>query len=350
MKIFLTAALIGLVAMSCSKSESSDSGIPNPGDGLMTFAAVTQGTRAYFPGADGQMYWDEYDHIGAYSFASDGVLCQSDFCTIAAGSKGTDDGTFTPSTHTLRSAWVDGSKTGDYTFYAYYPQLTAPHAACSAGCVALNIPSSQSGVFGKHQICVSEAVTMSYQAILDEDPIEFMFSPVSSMLRVRLVLTSDSEVDEVTINQLTASVEGAALTGDCRLTLADGSLVPTAAATGKNSVTANLSTPVKITKIAANNPYIDLVVLPGKPTGTISFQAYIGSTKLTMSLKNVPSGGFKPGLRYNLDRNITVLTQGGGSGEGGTVEIPDGSYVDGGDAWEHTVDNDSAYTDGGFAW
>ncbi|MCM1302415.1 MAG: DUF4906 domain-containing protein, partial [Bacteroides cellulosilyticus] len=81
MKKVLAIALIGLIAVSCSKGESSEPGIL-PEDGI-SFTADAPATRSYFPGSTGTMYWSSYDNLGAYAFdASGSSLVRSDFCSI----------------------------------------------------------------------------------------------------------------------------------------------------------------------------------------------------------------------------------------------------------------------------
>ena len=206
----------------------------------------------------------------------------------------------------------------------------------------LNIPAVQTGEFGRYHICCSEQVTMTGATIAKNKSVRFAFSPVSSMVRLRLVVDATSDVTETYIKQVSIAASGAPLTGDCTLTLADGTLAPAETSTDRNVLTVNLTVPVKITRTAEDNPYIDFVILPGAPTGSITFSAITSdNVRLTMKAKTAPADGFAAGTRYGIDRDITMKLD---------DNTPDGAYIDGGSAWESQVDNDGAYTDGGFAW
>lgn len=338
--IIVLALIIAIMPVGCGKEEAAVPGSADRG-GLMTFAATSAGvTRSHFPGSAGMMYWDTYDNLGVYAL-KDGALQKQDFCTISSTSAGTNEGTFTPKNILYTSEWADATD-AEYTFYAYYPQLEAPAATYSDGKVQLRIPSIQTGEFGRYHICCSKPVKMTGAEVGKQKMVRFDFSPVSALLRVRLVVDAESEVPETYIKQVNMSVSGATLTGECSLTLADGTLVPTVVSTERSVVTVMLPTPVRITRVAEENPYIDFVILPVTPTGNISFLAYTSDDIcLTIKDKRVPVGGFAAGTRYSLDRAITMKL---------AEDNPDGFYVDGGNAWESQVDNDGAYTDGGFAW
>lgn len=340
MKKVSIIALACLCAVSCSKG----SGDPVPQDGRMTFSADAPGTRSYFPGTTGMMYWDSYDNLGAYAFDASNNLVASDFCAISTVSAGTNEATFNPKNVLYASSWfgANASSSAKYTFYAYYPQQTAPAATFADGGVLLSIPSAQTGEFGRFQICTSAAVEMTKEQVGKNKSVRFAFSPASSMLRLRLVIAPESQVAETYIKQLSVSVNGAALSGDCKLTFADGTLAATTTVTGRSVVTVNLPTPVRITRDAESNPYIDFVILPAAPSGEITFSAItLDNVRLTMEKKTVPGGGFAAGTRYHLDRSVSMMLD---------DNSPDGAYVDGGSAWEFEVNNDGAYTDGGFAW
>lgn len=340
MKKILAIALIGFAAVSCSKEGASVPG-DTAQEGLISFsAAAPVATRSYFPGSAGTMYWDTYDNLGVYAL-KEGILQAQDFCAIAPASAGTNEATFTPRNILYTAEWTDNSA-DEYTFCAYYPQTAAPAATYSDGKVLLKIPAVQTGEFGRYHVCCSEPVAMTGATIARNKSVRFAFSPASSMVRLRLVVDAASDVAETYIKQVSMAASGAPLTGDCTLTLADGTLVPTVVSTDRNVVTVNLPEPVHITRTAADNPYIDFVILPGTPTGSITFSAITSdNVRLTMKAKTAPAGGFAAGTRYALDRDISIKLD---------DNSPDGAYIDGGNAWESEIDNDGAYTDGGFAW
>lgn len=333
------------MAISCSKGDSIG---PEVEDGYIAFMADAPSTRSYFPGTSGLMYWSSYDNLGAYSFKGTAFnnAIVSDLCTIQSASVGTNEGKFTPKNFLKASAWFGSSASASdtYSFYAYYPESGAA-ATYNNGTVLLNIPAAQTGEFGRHQICSSEAVSMSYADVQKDKYVRFAFSPVSSMIRVRLVLTDDSNVDELFIKQLSVSAKNATLCGNCTLTFPN-TLTAAATSTGTtHSVSVSLSTPIKITKDVDANHYIDFVILPTSAglTGSLEFAAYsIDGTRFTIKAKEHPADGFAAGTRYFLDREISVKIN--------TDDSPDSFYVDGGSAWDGEVENDGAYTDNGTAW
>lgn len=342
MKNILAIALIGLAAVSCSKEEASVPGDAAQGGPISFSAAAPVATRSYFPGSAGTMHWDSYDNLGVYALKGS-VLQAQDFCAIAQASAGTNEATFVPKNILYTAEWADNSE-DEYTFCAYYPQTAVPAATYSNGKVLLNVPAVQTGEFGRHHVCCSEPVAMTGATIAKNKSVRFAFSPASSMVRLRLVVDAASDVAETYIKQVVMTATGAALTGDCKLTLNDGTLAPTAtlSSSDRSVVTVNLPSPVKITKTAADNPYIDFVILPGAPTGSIAFSAITSDgVRLTIAQKSAPADGFKAGTRYGIDRDITMTLD---------DDSPDGAYVDGGSAWESKIDNDGAYTDGGYAW
>lgn len=345
MKKVLVVALIGTMAISCSKGDAVG---PEVEDGYITFMADAPSTRSYFPGTSGLMYWSAYDNLGAYSFKGSDFTnaIVSDLCSINSETVGTNEGKFTPKNFLKASAWFGSSATASdtYSFYAYYPESGAA-ATYNSGTVLLNIPSAQTGEFGRHQICSSEAVSMSYADVQKDKYVRFAFSPVSSMIRVRLALTDDSSVDEIYIKQLSITAPDVKLCGDCTLTF-PSTLTAAAASTGNtHSVSVSLTSPVKITKNVETNPYIDFVILPTNAgiSGNVAFSAYtIDGVKLTLTNKTLPTDGFVAGMRYMIDREIKVVIDEDNS--------PDAFYVDGGSAWDGEVENDGAYTDSGTAW
>lgn len=341
MKNILAIALaVSLLPAGCGKDEVSAPDASGRGDRITFSAEAPTLTRSHFPGSGGVMYWDTYDNLGVYAL-KDGALQKQDFCAISSASAGTNEGKFTPKNILYTSEWADATE-AEYTFCAYYPQLEAPAATYSDGKVQLRIPSVQTGEFGRYHICCSEPVKMTGAEIGKQKMVRFDFSPVSALLRVRLVVDAESAVQQTSIRQLTLSASGAVLTGDCTLTLADGTLVPVTPSADRNTVTVNLSSPVKITTTAEENPYIDLVLLPVAPTGNLSFSATtVDNVLLTIQDKTAPAGGFEAGKRYTLDRWVDLQFD---------ENADDGGYVDGGSAWEPAVDDDGAYTDDGNAW
>lgn len=342
----LAMALIALTAMGCSKEDSVPAGgSPMTFTGVAPAASVpasAASSRSYFPGTSGLMYWSDYDNIGAYAFDSSKALKAHDICTLQSGA-GSGLAVFHPRNILYSESW---SGSGDYTFYAYYPVWIAAAATYDNGGVLLNIPSAQNGEFGRYQVCFSQAVTVSSEQIGLNKSVRFDFKPASSLMRVQLFLDEASSADEVYISQASVSVSGCALFGDCKLSFADGSLAASVPASGTSTVTVRLTTPVRITKKADGqnpNPYIDFVILPtSNMSGTVKFSVTTqAGLTLTTPDKDVPASGFAGGTRYFIERPISVVLD---------ADSPDASYIDGGLAWEATVDNDGAYSDGGVAW
>ena len=286
--------------------------------------------------------------------ASGRYLGISDFCSIDAVSVGTNEGTFTPRNFLNVSSWTGGtdSSVNDNTkfrFYGYYPQPTAPASTYSEskGGVLLSLPSAQTGEFGRYQLCTSGMVEMRKSEIVKNKMVRFTFHPVTSLLRLRLYLSEDTDasIREAYIKQVILSAKDCQsnLTGGCFLSFGDGTLVSTEGAGSRTQITVTLPSPVKITREKEQNACIDFVLLAtGVQSGTLSFDARLtDNTKLTVAPKAAPDGGFTAGTRYFLERAVTIQF---------SDDSDDASYVDGGDAWDNKVDNDGAYTDAGYAW
>lgn len=236
-----------------------------------------------------------------------------------------------------------------YRFYGYYPQPTAPASTYSEarGGVLLEIPAAQTGEFGRYQVCSSGMVEMRKAEIVKNKMVRFTFAPVTTLLRLRLYLSAqtDASIREAYIKQviLTGTDLGSNLTGGCFLSFGDGTLTSTETTGTRNRITVTLPAPVKITREKEECGYVDFVLLStGAGNGRLSFDARLqDNTKLTVASKDAPAEGFAAGSRYFLERAVTIVL---------SDDSDDASYVDGGDAWESKVDNDGSYTDAGYAW
>lgn len=267
---------------------------------------------------------------------------------------GTNEGTFTPRNFLNVSSWTGGTDTSvsegtKYRFYGYYPQLTAPAATYSEtlGGVLLEVPSAQTGEYGRYQICSSGMVELRKSEIVKNKMVRFTFTPVTSLLRLRLYLSeaTDAGIREAYVKQviLTATAGTENFTGGCFLSFAAGTLTSTEAQGSRRQITVTLPSPVKITREKEQCAYIDFVLLATEAQGgTLSFDARLqDNTKLSVAAKDAPRQGFAAGTRYHLERAVTIRL---------SDDSDDASYVDGGDAWDNQVDNDGAYTDAGYAW
>ena len=286
--------------------------------------------------------------------ASGRYLGISDLCAIDASSIGTNEGTFTPRNFLNVSSWTGGKDESvadntKYRFYGYYP--TSNSAATydeTRGGVLLSVPSAQTGEFGRHQICSSTMVEMSKSEIVKNKMVRFTFKPATTLLRLRLSLSAetDASIREAYVKQviLTVSDCQANLAGSCFLTFSSGVLATTQTDITNKQITVTLSSPVKLTRDKESNGTIDFVLLPtaaGK-LGNLDFDVRMpDNTRLTVAPKGAPADGFQAGVRYFLDREVTIVL---------SEDSDDASYVNGGDAWESKVDNDGAYTDAGYAW
>lgn len=339
MKRTFAIALMLLAAAACSK----DDGAGVAEGGRILFAAKAPETRAFFPGNAGMMYWSSYDNLGVYALNEDGTeILKQDFCAIDPECAGSNEGNFTPRNILNATEWANQNE-AKYTFYAYYPQILEPAATYDNGNVLLNVPAVQTGEFGRYQICCSEPVTATGDEVKKNKLVRFQFEPKTALLRLRPVLDPGSNVSYTYIKQVTLTATGDALAGNCSLDLKAGVLKPqTSGSDIRNTITVNMPVPVKVTAEADSNPFIDFVILPAGNLGTITLSAITSDgVRVSMKAKDAPDGGFSPGTRYMLDREILILID---------ENDPDGSYVDGGDAWDSQVENDGAYTDGGNAW
>ena len=340
------------MTVSCSKGDSTG---PASGNACITFAAEAPVTRSYFPGSTGTMFWSSYDNIGAYAFDASGrYLGISDFCGIDAGSVGSNEGTFTPRNFLNVSSWTGGtddsvSESTKYRFYGYYPQLTAPASTYSEalGGVLLEVPSAQTGEFGRYQVCSSGMVELRKSEIVKNKMVRFTFAPVTTLLRLRLYLSAqtDASIREAYIKQviLTGSDLDSNLTGGCFLSFVDGTLTSTETAGTRTQITVTLPAPVKITREKRSVRIRGLRdVVHGGRFGPVVLRCPVaGQHEVDRRCEGCPEAGFAAGTRYFLDRPVTIVL---------SDDSDDASYVDGGDAWESKVDNDGSYTDAGFAW
>ena len=277
----------------------------------------------------------------------------SDFCAIDATSVGSNEGVFSPRNFLNASSWSGSNQDLEgttYSFYGYYPQLTAPASTYTTlegkGGVLLEVPAAQTGEFGRYQICSSSQVTMTKGDILKNKMVRFAFTPVTSLIRLRLTLSAatDKDIKEAYIKQviLEAKNSTANLTGGCFLTFADGKLASTETAVNYKQIVVTLPSPVKITADKESNPYIDFVLLAAKGVNNITFDARLqDNTKVSVAPQDAPAEGFAAGVRYTLDRSITLTID---------EDSDDSAYVDGGSAWDSNIDHDGFYTDAGYAW
>lgn len=281
-------------------------------------------------------------------------MVRSDYCSIDLASVGTNEGSFTPRNFLNVASWIaDNASVSDntvYKFYGYYPETGSKEATYSSslGGVLLNVPAAQTGEFGRYQICSSGAVELTKSEILKNKMIRFTFAPLTSLLRLRLYLSEDTDasIREAYIKQviLTASETCPSnLTGACFLKFGEGTLSSTESEVSHKQITVTLPSPVKITRDKESNDCVDFVLLSTAAAAwRLSFDARLtDNTKLTVAAKDAPAEGFIKGTRYVLERPVTIVL---------SDDSDDASYVDGGDAWENRVDNDGAYTDAGYAW
>ena len=326
--------LAALAVVGCDKGA-------NPGaehSAALVFSARNVQTKAVFSSDDdGTLEWSSYDNLGVYSFDAE----SSDFIHEGFASMLSFSGSeafFTSAD--ARADWA--GEAASVKFYAYYPQINSPQASYDGGNVALTVPAVQNGEFGRYHICWAETDEFSKEQLLDDEEVNFYFQPKTSMLRVRPVLTADSDVEQLVIKQLIIKIaDDKTLAGDASLALMDGELSVTG---GVSSISVTLPSPAVITKTAADNPYITAVILPDVTDGAIlSFEAIgVDGTSYTMQGKTSPAS-FSAGVRYNIDRNITVEITALGS--------PDSQYINAGNGWPaEEVEEDGAYTDGGIAW
>ena len=278
----------------------------------------------------------------------------SDFCAIEAGSVGSNEGTFTPRNFLNAASW-SGKDTDDndtkYKFYGYYPVTDTKESTYSTdkGGVLLKVDPTQTGEFGRYQICSSNAVEMSKAEVTKDKMVRFDFHPVTTLIRLRLTLSeekTDKEITDVTIKQVTLEAKSSPvnLAGSCFLTFATGTLRSTETSVVNKQIIVNLPSPVKITRDKESNPYIDFVLLAtDQNLGEITFDVrQPNNTKLEVAAQDAPADGFAAGVRYTLDRSIGVHID--------EDKDDDSAYVDGGNAWDNDIDHDGFYTDAGYAW
>lgn len=332
-KTCMILSLAALTLLGCNKEGTQ--GVTSPAAQPMLFSASNVQTKAVFAaGDDGTLEWSAYDNLGVYSF-NGAALVHNGFASMKnyTGSEAVF------SSADSRATWAGSAD--NLTFYAYYPQLSAPEAGYNTGTgkVSLNVPTTQNGEFGKYHICYA-STDISAEDLTAGDPVNFEFSPKTSMIRIRPIISAESDIDEIKIRQVIITIaDDKSIAGDCSLALATGALT---ADDVTSAITVKLDEAVTITKTAASNPYFTAVLLPSvTDNAVLSFYALAADgTRFNMARKLSPAQ-FQPGMRYNVDRKITVSVS----------DAPDAQYVDGGYAWGYIpVEEDGAYTDGGYAW
>lgn len=342
-----TLLILGLAVtlfFSCSKSErlssvvdGDDPQVVVPSKQKMRFTGNAAGTKATFPNSTGTLHWSAYDHLSVYSVnSSSGAFIKSGVAMIDkfAGVNATFE------SNSERSAWVGSAS--QVRFYAYYPNVNGLVPDYISATVDLNVPSTQTGEFGKYQICTATPVVLSSAEVLANESINFNFNPSTALLRVRISLDAASEVEQMSIKQLLINIaDSKVLAGSCRLNLNDGALAGTS---GSSTISITLAEPIAITKNTTDNEFITAVLLPATTANAaLSFAAVtVDGTAYALASKLSPAA-FEKGKRYNLDRTILYQVT--------PDTTPDGMYIIGGDAWDSVeVDNDGAYTDGGQGW
>ena len=264
---------------------------------------------------------------------------------------GSNEGTFTPRNFLNAASWsgkdTDGNDT-KYKFYGYYPVTDTKESTYSTdkGGVLLKVDPTQTGEFGRYQICSSSEVEMSKAEVTKDKMVRFDFHPVTTLIRLRLTLSesTDQSITEAYIKQVTLEAKSSPvnLTGGCFLKFADGTLTSTEDAGTRKQITVTLPAPVKITRKQSDN-YIDFVLLATDSNiGDITFDArLLNNEKVSVKSQAAPANGFAAGVRYTLDRSVTLKLD---------DKSDDATYVDGGSAWDNNIDHDGFYTDAGYAW
>lgn len=340
-KTFLLLSLAVLGLLSCSKSS------PQPGDDplsvingkkKMTFSGIaSSATKAEFPNSSGTLHWSAYDHLSVYSvnaasgtFIHSGVAMIHKFAGVNATFESSSD----------RATWAGSAS--QVRFYAYYPNISSIVPPYLAATVDMNVPTTQTGEFGKYHICTAAPVVLSSSSVIAGEDINFNFTPSTALLRVRVGLDPASEVEQMSIKQLIITIgDSKTLAGDCRLNLNDGALVGLSSV---STISITLQEPIGITKNIADSPYITAVILPSTTANApISLMAVMADGSTYALASKLSPAAFEKGKRYNLDRTVLYAVT--------PDTTPDGMYIIGGDAWSSVeVDNDGAYTDGGQGW
>ena len=344
-----TLIILGLAVMSvlsCSKTDrdsainGDDPQITIEGKQKMRFSGKSsETTKATFPNSSGTLHWSAYDHLSVYSvnsssgeFINKGVAMVHKFAGTNATFESSVD----------RSTWVGTSSS--VRFYAYYPNINGivPPYVAAATAVDMNVPSTQTGEFGKYQICTAQPVIMNSSEVIAGEDVNFNFTPSTTILRVKVSLEAASDIEQMSIKQLIINIaDSKVLAGNCRLNLNDGAL---STASGVSTLSITLAEPIAITKNATDNEYITAVILPtNTANAAMSFAAVTVDGAVYALASKLSPVAFEKGKRYSLERTILYQI---------TPETtPDGMHIIGGDAWLGVeVDNDGAYTDGGQGW
>jgi hypothetical protein len=321
-------------AVGCSHDDTDDAlGVDATQSPKIDFVAGqdNETSRSYFDENDsGRLLWSNYDNIGVYAVDEDGQLMGSDVCEIRSISVGTTRAEFLPRTLDTWGKWR-GVKvaTDSITFYAYCPHLDkttyddddnnnselvkTPPANYANGEIMLNVPQTQTGEFGRYQICYADGVTLPANVEADASmSVDFKkFHLATSLIRVNLTLDGASVHDTVTVKRLVVK-SNVQLVGNCHINVTNGALTPIEATSAEvqeamKTVAVEFSQPMVVTK--SSNAYISFVVLPSAGPVELSFAAYSGdvSESTTVTKENATiAKGIQAGVRYNFKRSLVV--------------------------------------------
>lgn len=347
-KTLMIFSVVAILLLGCSKSgveklpDDDDRPIlDDRSDEKMTFSGSQLSSKAEFSNRnDGSLDWSAYDNLGVYSVnAANDALVHSGTAMIKqfTGSEAAFE------SNDSRFDWAGSGAAQTLNFYAYYPQmLNVP--TYSNGIVKLSVSDFQDGEFGKYHICYStQATTMSATDVKAGKDIKFMFTPATSILRVRVFLDNNSDIDNISIREFVVNIsDNKSLAGDFNLNLKDGST--TILSGGKSQIRVTFTQPVAISKNSTNVPYINLAILPETTNNVaISFLVIATDGKTYALDTKLSPAKFEPGVRYNLDRSVLYKVD--------PATTPDGIYIIGGDGWESVpINNDGGYTSGGDSW
>lgn len=287
---YIPVLLSVLAMLSACGEEGGDKSV---NEQIIAFKAQAPVLKSVVAHDDTTMYWSAYDNIAVYMFTDDECV-ESDLAEINFTSVTLKSASFYPKTFKTLDHWKDAASETS-VFRAYGPAQQV--AGAEGWQVPVEVPSVQTGEFGRHQIlCSSEGLFSSV--------VNMTFFPVTAQFALRLNLTRESLSDACKIVKVEMTFNGGNVTGSNRLDLEEGRLVDPAEG---NKVTVVLEEPIRISNaISENEPshfnqYITCALIPSETVESVSVVVYDRNGNVFTTEASIPSRVLQAGRKYSCD-------------------------------------------------
>jgi hypothetical protein len=265
-------------------------------DQLISFKAQAPVLKTVVARDDTTMYWSAYDSIAVYMFDADGCV-EKDVAQINYSSVSLKTATFYPATFKTLDYWKEKG-TGLSVFRAYGPVTELPEIEGYQ--IPVEIPSVQTGHFGRHQIlCSSEGQLSSV--------VNMVFAPVTALFELRLNLTPESLSESCRIAKIEMEFTGGNVAGPNTLDLKECRLIDPAI---QNTMTVVPEEPVRVSKALAQdkpshfNQYVSCALIPSETVENVRITVYDVKDNMFETELAIPSRVLNAGERYRCDAYI----------------------------------------------